>query len=538
MSPPLRPGSKVLTLEELTRLRAEARQAGLGVVQCHGCFDIVHPGHIRHLQFAAKQGDLLLVTVTGDAAMRKGAGRPLIPQELRAENLAALDCVDWVYIDDHPTAADLLERSQPDVYIKGAEYEHARDPRLDRERAVVERHGGRVVFSSGDVVFSSTALIAALQQTADPLRTRVAELAEHHAITPAALDPLVASFRGRRVVVVGQSIIDTYVLCDRPDVAGEGPIMTLRPLERRSYDGGAAIVARHLAAMGARPTLVTALPRSLEAEALRERLLGEGVAVESIERRTALPEKQRFLVGAQKVMKLDLFERETLDGAQKERIVQTARDAADGADAAIVVDFAPTLISPGMMPALCAALRERVRTLAGDVSGRRSSLLHMRGMDLLTPTEAELRDAMNDFDDGLSAVVYRMLDHTGSRGAMIALGEDGLIAFDRVGAAKSGGAISLRDRIAGEHIPAFHAHAVDGLGCGDATLAAATLAIASGASFGVAGVLGGIAASAEAGLLGNAPIGASDLRRGVRRLADSALALEQQPARQTVGLAS
>ncbi|MEC9373821.1 MAG: adenylyltransferase/cytidyltransferase family protein, partial [Planctomycetota bacterium] len=180
---------KVLTIDELQRLRQAARAAGKSVVQCHGCFDIVHPGHIRHLQHAAKMGDILLVTVTGDKAMAKGTGRPLIPQELRAENLAALDCVDWVHIDDHPTAAELLEHVQPDIYVKGAEYEHNQDERLKRERDVVERHGGRVVYSSGDIVFSSTALIAALQESINPLHARLRELVEHHDVNPATIDP-------------------------------------------------------------------------------------------------------------------------------------------------------------------------------------------------------------------------------------------------------------------------------------------------------------------------------------------------------------
>jgi cytidyltransferase-like protein len=87
--------TKVLSRDELCARREEARRLGRTVVQCHGCFDIVHPGHVRHLRHAAEQGDLLLVTITADAVMKKGEGRPLFPQELRAENLAALDCVDW-----------------------------------------------------------------------------------------------------------------------------------------------------------------------------------------------------------------------------------------------------------------------------------------------------------------------------------------------------------------------------------------------------------------------------------------------------------
>ena len=106
------------------------RSEGKRLIQCHGCFDIVHPGHIRHLRQARSLGDALLVSITGDEEMRKGTGRPLIPQELRAENLAALDCVDFVYIEPRPTALELLREVRPDIYVKGREYENNNDPRF------------------------------------------------------------------------------------------------------------------------------------------------------------------------------------------------------------------------------------------------------------------------------------------------------------------------------------------------------------------------------------------------------------------------
>src|ERR1700683_3774866 len=139
--------------------RLEARAAGKTVVHCHGCFDIVHPGHIMHLQYARSLGDVLVVSVSADSHVNKGVNRPLIPDDLRAASLAALECVDWVYVCPNPTAVELLERLRPDVYVKGKEYETNFDPRFVAERQAVERNGGRVVFSSGDVIYSSTALI-------------------------------------------------------------------------------------------------------------------------------------------------------------------------------------------------------------------------------------------------------------------------------------------------------------------------------------------------------------------------------------------
>jgi len=525
MDPAQRTSDRVLTRESLLERRAEARRAGLTVVQCHGCFDLVHPGHIRHLQHAAKQGDILLVSITADAEMRKGQGRPLFPQELRAENLAALDCVDWVYINPHETAEALLEEIRPDVYIKGREYESNSDPRFKAERGAVERHGGRVVFSSGDVVFSSTALIAAMEQQTDPFHARLRQLVESHDLSPSRLEPVIASFAGRRITVVGEVITDTYVMCDRPDVAGESPVMSLRPLEQRSFDGGAAIIARHLAAMGARPVLVTGLPRTTEAEALRQRLEVEGIETRCIETEAPMLEKQRFLVGAQKVMKLDLVHPITLDAARHERLIALAAESAEGHDGAIVADFGNGLLTAGTVGRLCAKLRKRVGVLSGDVSGRRSLLTHMTDMDLVCPTESELRDAVRDFDDSLNAVAWRLLHATGGRRAFVTMGADGLIAFERTAEAES--APGWTSRLRGEHVPALAAHALDALGCGDALLAAATLVLTvlgdEPRALASAALLGSIAAGVEAGRLGNVAVSAHDLRAGLRRLSDSRL---------------
>lgn len=503
--------AKILSVDDAVRAVRRAQEAGQSVVMCHGCFDIVHPGHVRHLQFAATQGQRLLVTITGDGAVDKGTGRPLIPQELRAENLAALDCVEWVTINTDATAVELLDRIRPDVYVKGAEYEHNRDPRFLAERAVVERIGGRVVFSSGDVVFSSTALIGAMEQSANPFHAALRRLIDGHDINRVGVDRLLQSFAGRRVLVAGETIRDTYVMCDRPDVAGESPVMSLRPIEYRSFDGGAAIIARHLAALGACPTLLTALPRSPDAEQLRLRLAVEGVDVAWIDLDQPMWEKQRFLVGTTKVMKLDLGRPLTVDAAGRRSFVAQAAELAAGCDAVIMADYGQGLFAPAMLDDLCRTVRACTPLLVGDVSGRRSGLLSLRELDILCPSESELRDAVHEYDDGLPAVVSRVLRATKSRAAIITLGAEGLITFepDRTGRSH---------RLLSEHVPSFVGHAVDELGCGDALLAAATLALAAGGTLTVAAILGNIAAAVQAGRLGNAVINVADIRQGVAAL--------------------
>jgi bifunctional ADP-heptose synthase (sugar kinase/adenylyltransferase) len=305
--------------------------------------------------------------------------------------------------------------------------------------------------------------------------------------------------------------------------------MTLRPLEYRRFDGGAAIIARHLAAMGARPTLLTALPRTPQAEAMRQRLTLEGIETLWLDVDRPPIEKQRFLVGTSKVMKLDLGEPVTLDAAGRRRLIDMAGEAAARCEAAIIADYGLGLLTSAALTALSRRLRPRVKLLVGDVSGRRSDLLAMSEMDLLCPSEVEMRDALHNYDEGLSAAAWRMLYETRSKAALVTLGDQGLIAFDR-GPAGTAERDDWTSRLRAEHVPALAANAVDPLGCGDSMLAAATLTLAGGGSLLLAGVLGSIAAAAQGRKVGNTVIGAADLRRGVQRLRQAQLTWDAEPS--------
>lgn len=522
--------AKIVSPLELVRRREQAKRDGKVVVQCHGCFDIVHPGHIRHLRQAKSHGDILLVTITGDGAWTKRDGAPLIPQELRAENLAELDCVDWVAIETRPTAEELLAEVKPDVYVKGKEYERSGDPRFLAERRVVESHGGRVVYSSGDVVFSSTALISSMEDLADPYHARLSKLLGRPELDGVALNRHVTKFRGKRVMVVGETILDTYWMCDQPEVASESPVLTLRPLERKQFDGGAAIIARHLAAMGARPVLVTALPVRTESEGIRRRLSAEGIEVRSVDIETALPEKQRFLVGAQKVMKVNNFQPIVLDAERRDALVALAGDAAEGMDGAILVDFGNGMLSPVAIEKLSAALRPRVGVLTGDVSGRLAALRHFRNFDLLTPSESEAREAMQCYGESLPVVALRLFAETGAKHLAITLAADGLIAFSqRENIFEQ--SPSHASRVHAEHVPAMVGHALDALGCGDALLAAATLALCAGATPLAGLLLGSLAAAKEAHRIGNVPISDTDLRQAIARVHTAQLVFSADESR-------
>src|SRR5271169_3878343 len=130
------------------------------VVMCHGVFDVVHPGHVRHLLYAKSKAPVLIASITADRNITKGHHRPHVPQDLRAVNLAAFEMIDYVVIDENPTPIENLQAIRPDFFAKGYEYTaNGLPPKTAEEVAVVHSYGGEVIFTPGDIVYSSSSLI-------------------------------------------------------------------------------------------------------------------------------------------------------------------------------------------------------------------------------------------------------------------------------------------------------------------------------------------------------------------------------------------
>jgi len=151
---------KILDLDKLSQKLNDLRSKGKKIVHCHGCFDFMHPGHIKYFQAAKKMGDILVVTVTPDAYVGKGPERPVFNQILRTFSIAALECVDYVAINKWPTAEATLRLLRPHIYVKGQEFESLEDKtgKIQKEYSVIKEIGAELKFTH-EIVFSSTELL-------------------------------------------------------------------------------------------------------------------------------------------------------------------------------------------------------------------------------------------------------------------------------------------------------------------------------------------------------------------------------------------
>lgn len=151
---------KIIELAELAGKAKALKSQGKKIVHCHGCFDLMHPGHIKYFQAAKAMGDVLIVTVTPDKYVDKGLGRPVFNQDLRTESIAALECVDYVAVNKWITAEETLRMLRPDIYVKGQEFEKLEDKtgKIQKESEIVKEIGAELKFTY-EMVFSSTGLL-------------------------------------------------------------------------------------------------------------------------------------------------------------------------------------------------------------------------------------------------------------------------------------------------------------------------------------------------------------------------------------------
>ncbi|NJL30971.1 MAG: hypothetical protein HC898_04720, partial [Phycisphaerales bacterium] len=283
--------------------------------------------------------------------------------------------MDLVAVVDGPTAEPVIRCVKPDVYVKGREYESSTHAGFITEKTLVESLGGQVIFSSGEVVYSSSAILDQVGQEqmdreSDPAMRLRACCRRWGIAKPGMAQLLREKIPGRRVLVVGDAVLDRYIFCDAGERSGEAPILTVRPQKHAHYPGAAAIIACHLQAQGARVQLVSAMGDDQASAELTDTLRNRGIVVHGIKARATLPTKRVYVVESQKLLKVDDAQAQPLSSLQQKELMGMLEDQRHELDAAIFVDFGCGTLSPTLVRGAIELLRPSVGIISGDVSGR------------------------------------------------------------------------------------------------------------------------------------------------------------------------
>lgn len=430
---------------------------GRRVVQCHGCFDLLHIGHIRHFEAAKRSGDLLVVTVTPDRFVNKGPRRPVFSESLRMEAVAALKCVDAVQLTDSPTAADAIREIRPDVFAKGPDYsESTLEP---CEKAALDSVGGRLLITQ-TAKWSSTALLHGAM---------VPPNAESYLETIRAKYPLsvvktwLEQARKLKVLVIGDAILDEYRYCNTLGKSGKEPILAAQFVRAEQFAGGVEAVAKHVSAV-CDAVMVCTGPVTV---------------------------KRRFI---ETYPFQKLFEEYEMDeaaaAAQASDILQTIDGPLDAADLVIVADYGHGLLTRELV----GRISQRANYLAVNVQANAgnhgfNTISKYPCADFISLSERELR---LDARDQASSVRDLMLNAAQARQArlLVTRGAHGCLAYQPI--------VGFSDA------PAFATHTVDRVGAGDAVFGVTACCAAIGMPLDLLTFLAAAVGTQAVGIVGNA----------------------------------
>jgi rfaE bifunctional protein nucleotidyltransferase chain/domain len=429
-------------------------QAGAQTVLAHGCFDLLHLGHIRHLQEARSLGDRLVVSITADKHVNKGTGRPQFSVEQRREALLALTCVDDVIVSESGTAAEIISQVKPAVYVKGGDYVGSNDPGLLSEIAAIESVGGRFYITTSEK-WSSTRLLRNVRLPEATLA--YLETARRRGF----LDSILAAFERAdklSIAFVGETIIDEYRYVKPLAKPSKEFILATVAVTEERFEGGVIAASKH----GDWPirTVTTgndAITKTRFVDADFSRKLFEVYSA----REVATPINPDWLT-----------------------------EAVAEAGVVIVLDFGHGLLGPGAHKTLSKARFLAVTSQSNAGNWGFNSVKKYTRADYVCVDEPEARMAIGDQNGSLLLVMTRLSQHAKAKTVTVTRGRYGSTSYSP----------SLGPP---REVPAFVDSGFDTMGAGDAFLAVVAPLLAVGLDTEMAAFAGNVAGGLKTAILGH-----------------------------------
>ncbi len=465
--------NKIVTLNELEEISKKLKKQGLKIVHCHGVFDLIHPGHIKHFEAAKKFGDYLIVTLTADKYVNKGPGRPVFNEVLRAETIAALQIIDFVSIVHHSLALTAIEAIKPDFYIKGQEYKNSEDDitgGIIDERKKVEEFGGKLAFTE-EVVFSSSKLINRfIDNTNENVKDYLKQTREK-----VSFDKLITDFEmisKLKVAIIGEIILDEYIFVTPLGKASKSTTITAKRLNGELYAGGVLAVANHVSNFVQEVKLISTYGLNFGKNYLSfiKSKLNSNIKFEGIftpDRPTIL--KRRYVDNTfkHKIFEITEIDDIPLNSEINEQFINKLKDIEKKYDLLIIADFGHGMINNDLVNILTKKeMFISVNAQTNSANNGFNLLLKYSNCDYFSIDENEARLATHDKYTDIDLLLNQLIKKTHANIASITLGVMGTMVGEK----------SNTFSIA----PVLSNEVVDTIGAGDAYLSITSLMAKNG----------------------------------------------------------
>ena len=500
---------KIKGKEDLVKTINLLKEQGKKIVHCHGCFDLIHPGHMRHLKFAKEQGDILLVSITDDDFILKEYKNPFSTSILRAKSLASIEYVDLVFIDEMPSATKIIEEIKPDVYIKGQEYlkERKDHPGFLKEKYIVEQGGGKIICSPGDLIFSSTKIIDILLKRDDAKEEKINNFLVRHKINKNILKRIVEGYENSKILVIGDLFIENYIFCDKPNISTESPVLSLNTLDYKRFLGGVGAITQYIDNLGGNVKALCFGDNNsrMIVNQINGDLQGKIDFIEA--ENYSLPIKKRFLSHEQKLFEVNENKKIELDEKKELEFINEILKIIDNFDGIIFCDYGFGSLTADIINSITNEIKERT-ILSTIITGNRreKNLINYNNIDFVVCSEEEARNSINNFSDSIDFLSRNILSKTRYKNLIINLGKEGLICYDPAKELRQPASTYV------SYLPSFLSKAVDSVGEKEALVSSIALSLSSKADIYSATYIGNCISAIASSKLGIGTISKKELK--------------------------
>lgn len=462
--------TKILNLEDLPKIIKKLKKKGKKIVQCHGVFDLLHLGHIKHFEKAKSFGDIVIVTVTPDQFVKKGPNRPVFNINQRVESLAALQNIDYVCINKWESAEKLIKLLRPNVYCKGPDYKNNKNDITNKillETKAVKSVGGKVVYTDEQDVFSSSKI---LNQTSAHINESQKLLIEKikNKYDFASIKKEIDKFKNAKVLVIGETIIDQYFFCEAMGKSGKEPVLVLRDINMEQYPGGSAAIARHLSSFCKSVTLLSMIGEKGEFEGYLRKNLPKNIKYDFIYKKgspTIL--KKRFVeqVNKRKVLGVYNLNDDLLDKKNEAEFAKKLDKHLNNYDLIVLTDYGHGLISEKSARKICNSkifLSVSAQVNASNVGYH--TINKYKNSQCVIINETELRHEMRSKNLPIKTLMFSLCKKYKIKNLIVTSGSQGAILFH------------FKEKKY-YHSPAFADKVTDKVGTGDAMMSILSLCL-------------------------------------------------------------
>ncbi len=504
------PKKKILSLDQLENKIKDMKILKKKVVLCHGVFDLLHIGHIKHFESAKKNGDVLIVTITADEYVEKGPNRPHFNTALRAEALSSIGIIDYISINYSKNASEMIKKIKPNIYFKGIEYKNEKTDltgMIKAEKLAIKSVGGKILFSDEETFSSSNLLNRYTNIFSQNQKTFISKIKRKFDIKK--IKKVVNNFSNLKVLIIGETIIDEYVFCEALGKSGKEPVLVFKDFGREQYLGGALAIGRHLSSFCKNISILSSIGENREQENFIKNTIENNIQLNFLKKsKSPTIIKKRFIdrIDNRKVFGVYSINDDYLNPMEEKKMLQKFDKLNKKFDLIIVADYGHGMITPKIAKHI--SNKKKFFSLNAQINSTNIGLHSINKytkIDSLVINASELKYEMNQREGDLFKLARKFKNQIKSKYLNVTEGKRGAFTIDK------------KNKMI--NCPAFAMDPIDKIGAGDAFLSLLSLCQFKKLDNELSLFLSSLAAAKSANTIGNKiPIKKLDILKTVSHL--------------------